>query len=155
MLPLTFIPRIHRVTHQLGLHIGTLAEPAVTQAEAHILDHLATRGASTVGDLHRAFAHRRSTLTSVLDRLSDRGFITRDASADDRRTFVVDLTAGGRKAATRVHDGLLRVERQALRALAKRDVEGFDRVLAAIEQTLAGSVSRLTWSIRDAGRRWD
>ena len=136
MTRLSLIPRIHRATHRIGLHLDRRVQPAVTQAEAHVLDHLATNGACTVGEVHRAFAHRRSTLTSVLDRLSTRGFITREPGVDDRRTFVVDLTASGRKAATRVHGELQRVERVARRSLAKRDVQGFERVLAAVEDAL-------------------
>src|SRR5436190_936908 len=93
---LILIPGIHRATHRLGLVIGSSL--GVSQAEAHILQHLATSGDSTVGELHRAFAHRRSTLTSVLDRLDENGLVRRTASRADRRTFVVSLTAAGRTA---------------------------------------------------------
>ena len=135
--PLRLIPSLHRATHQVGLYVSGIPGLGVTQAEAHILDHLASHGSCTVGQLHRAFAHRRSTLTSVLDRLADRGLIRRDSSEADRRTFVISLTAGGRPVAARVHDALGRLEARALADAAPRDREGFETVLAALEKAAA------------------
>lgn len=132
-IPLHLIPRIHRATHRLGLHISSLG---VTQAEAHVLQHLASSGSCTVGDLHRAFAHRRSTLTSVLDRLAERKLIERHSSEKDRRTFVVTLTPPGRAVAFHVHAELRRLEEEALSELAARDVKSFNAVLDALERTL-------------------
>src|ERR1051326_9636998 len=82
---------IHRATHRIGLYIQR-HEPDLTQAEAHILCHLHETGDSAVADLHRAFAHKRSTLTSVLDRLESRAWITRQTSRQDRRRFIIGLT---------------------------------------------------------------
>ncbi|MBX7186791.1 MAG: MarR family winged helix-turn-helix transcriptional regulator, partial [Vicinamibacteria bacterium] len=108
----------------------------VAQAEAHILQHLAAAGDSTVGQLHEAFAHRRSTLTSVLDRLEAAGLILRTASRTDRRTFVISLTDAGRTAAVRVHTGLQDVEKKALLGVTERDLKGFASVLQALEGAL-------------------
>jgi DNA-binding MarR family transcriptional regulator len=131
---LRLIPQIHRATHRLGLRIASGL--GVAQAEAHILQHLAARGDSTVGELHAAFAHRRSTLTSVLDRLEESGLILRTASRTDRRTFVVSLTATGKAAAARVHAGLQEIEKSALSGLPERDLKGFSAVLRALEDAL-------------------
>jgi DNA-binding MarR family transcriptional regulator len=90
-----------------------------------------------VGQLHKAFAHRRSTLTSVLDRLAGRGLILREASTLDRRTFLVSLTPSGRSLAARVHEALARVEARALAQAAPRDRDGFQAVLAALERAAA------------------
>jgi len=131
---LRLIPQVHRATHRLSLRISSGL--GVAQAEAHILQHLAARGDSTVGELHTAFAHRRSTLTSVLDRLEEGGLILRAASRTDRRTFVVSLTAAGKAAAARVHAGLQEIEKNALSGLPERDLKGFTAVLRALEEAL-------------------
>src|SRR5690242_517720 len=89
---LRLIPHIHRATHRIGMHVAELDDPLVNQAEAHVLAHLASAGEATIGDVHRAFGHRRSTLTSILDRLEKRNLIARTSDARDRRTFVVSLT---------------------------------------------------------------
>ena len=74
-MTLRFIPGVHRVTHRVALHVEQLADPRVNQAEAHVLAYLSeSDAAATISDVHRAFAHKRSTLTSILDRLERRGF---------------------------------------------------------------------------------
>jgi DNA-binding MarR family transcriptional regulator len=139
---LRLIPKIHRATHRIGLHIAGLTELGVTQAEAHILDHLVTSGDSTVGELHHAFAHRRSTLTSVMDRLTDRGLITREASEHDRRTFVIRLTAAGKTLATRLHNELEQLEARVLESVSDRDIKSFENVLTAVDKALAAPKRR-------------
>ena len=99
---LELIFSIHRATHRIGLYIQRHA-PDLTQAEAHILCHLHEFGDSALSDLHRAFAHKRSTLTSVLDRLDARELVTRESSQKDRRSFVVRLTQSGKKKAAKIH----------------------------------------------------
>ena len=109
--PLRLIPDVHRATHRIGIYLDSLG---ITQGEGHILSQLAVSGDSTIAALHRALAHRRSTLTSILDRLAERGFITRESDPKDRRSFVVRLTKKGKSAAARVHQGLASIEEKAL-----------------------------------------
>ncbi|HLW77642.1 MAG TPA: MarR family winged helix-turn-helix transcriptional regulator [Bryobacteraceae bacterium] len=124
---------IHRATHRIGLYIRKHA-PDVNQAEAHILCHLIEHGDSTIAQLHRAFAHQRSTLTSVLDRLAARKLVTRESSPADRRSFVVSLTARGRACATRIHRMLEQLEAEALRGAGIKTIETVERVIEKIER---------------------
>jgi DNA-binding MarR family transcriptional regulator len=128
---LEIIFSIHRATHRIGLFIQRHM-PDLTQGEAHILCHLNESGGSTIAELHRAFAHKRSTLTSVLDRLVARGLVTREPSENDRRSFVVALTAAGRKKAAKVHRLLESLEAGVLRDRTK--VEVFDQMIRSLEQ---------------------
>src|SRR6185295_612668 len=100
-MPLRLVPPIHRATHRIGLYLAGLKDEALSQGEAHILALLATSGPATIADLHRGLAHKRSTLTSILDRLAARGFVTRAVGAADRRTFVIAPTAKGASIARR------------------------------------------------------
>lgn len=129
------IPHIHRATHRIGLHIERLDEPRVNQAEAHVLAHLAAAGEATIGQVHRAFGHKRSTLTSILDRLEERKLIVRASDARDRRTFVISLTRAGRTAAARVTEHLQAFEAEALQGSAPADVRAFLRVLERFESS--------------------
>ena len=133
-MPLRLVPPIHRATHRIGLYLADLRDDGLSQGEAHILALLATSGPATIAELHRGLAHKRSTLTSILDRLADRGLITRDVGADDRRTFVITPTASGRRAATRVHRHLAELERAVARRLTSADVRSFKKVMAAVEE---------------------
>jgi DNA-binding MarR family transcriptional regulator len=128
------VPPIHRATHRIGLYLAGLRDDGLSQGEAHILALLATSGPATIADLHRGLAHKRSTLTSILDRLADRGFITREVGENDRRTFLITPTARGRRAAARVHKHLSELEQAVGRRITSADVRGFNAVLAAVEE---------------------
>jgi len=135
MKPLLLIPHIHRTTHQIGLYIERSGLD-VSQAEAHILAHLAHSGECSIGDLHKAFAHKRSTLTSVLDRLAARNLIRREVHATDRRSFVVSLTRQGKKLAARVHSHLQALEKAALHRLGGDKAAAFQSMLQAVEDSV-------------------
>jgi DNA-binding MarR family transcriptional regulator len=130
-MPLRLIPEIHRATHRIGLYLERMSELGVTQAEAHILAQLVSHGDSTVAELHRALAHKRSTLTSILDRLVARGLAVREVSEQDRRTFVVRLTRRGKSVAAEVYARLQRLEARVLAETPPRTIE---RLLAVLEE---------------------
>jgi DNA-binding MarR family transcriptional regulator len=133
-MPLRFIPQIHRATHRIGLSLDRLGEPRVNQGEAHVLAQLASEGDLTIAAIHRAFAHKRSTLTSILDRLEERGLILRESDIRDRRTFVVKLTREGRALARRVLAHLEAFEASVLKVAGRQDLEAFHRVLEALDR---------------------
>ena len=132
-MPLRLIPDIHRATHRIAVYLAR-TEAGASQGEAHILAHLMSFGDSTVADLHRAFAHKRSTLTSILDRLAARGLIHRETSARDRRSFVISLTGPGKKLGGRVYRNLEVLETRALKQAGKAQLEGFRAILKALEK---------------------
>jgi len=131
-MPLRLVHPVHRATHRIGLYLDDLRERGLTQGEAHILGLLAHPGRANVADLHGG--HKRSTLTSILDRLARRGLITRAVGETDRRTFVVRLTAKGRKLAKRVQRHLSALERAVAHRVSAADIKGFNKVVAALEQ---------------------
>jgi DNA-binding MarR family transcriptional regulator len=133
-MPLRLVHPVHRATHRIGLYLDDLRERGLTQGEAHILGLLAHSGPASVAELHRGLAHKRSTLTSILDRLVKRGLITRTVGETDRRTFVVRPTAKGRKLAQRVQRHLFALERAVTRRVSAADIRGFKKVVAALEQ---------------------
>ena len=135
-MALRLVPPIHRATHRIGLYLADLRGHGLSQGEAHILAHLATLAPATIADLHAGLAHKRSTLTSILDRLAGRGLITREVGVDDRRTFVVDLTAKGRKVAVQVHEHLAALEDAVAHRVTKEEVQAFLKVIDVVE-TLA------------------
>jgi MarR family 2-MHQ and catechol resistance regulon transcriptional repressor len=141
-MTLRLIPAIHRATHRIGLFLAELREHDLSQGEAHILAHLASSGPATVGELHAGLAHKRSTLTSILDRLVDRGLITRDVGAHDRRTFIIATTARGRKVAAQVHRHLLALEQAIGRRVTEKELRACLTVLAAVEDAAREEVER-------------
>jgi len=132
-MPLRLVPPIHRATHRVGLYLAGLRDDGLSQGEAHILALLATSAPATIAELHRGLAHKRSTLTSILDRLTARDFVTRSVGAHDRRTFVITPTTKGAQVARRVHRHLTDLEEAAGRRVTAADVKGFLKVVSAVE----------------------
>ena len=133
-MALRLVPPIHRATHRIGLYLAELREHGLSQGEAHILAHLAGSAPATIAELHAILAHKRSTLTSILDRLVERGLITREVGKADRRTFVIDTTAKGRKVATQIHRHLTALEEAVSRRVTKDEVRAFLNVLTVVEE---------------------
>ena len=119
------------MTHEIAVALER-ANFGVNQPEAHILAHLAESGASTVADIHRTFGHKRSTLTSILDRLESRQLIERVVSTSDRRSFVVTLTNTGASVAGEVQTWLRALEANIVSHLDHRQVAAFDAFTAAV-----------------------
>jgi DNA-binding MarR family transcriptional regulator len=131
---LRLVPAVHRATHRIGLYLASIGDERLSQGEAHLLAHLAAASPASIRDLHRGLAHKPSTLTSILDRLERRGFITREVGAADRRTFVVALTAKGTPVARRVHRRVADLERAVAATRPAADLRAFQKVIDAIEQ---------------------
>jgi DNA-binding MarR family transcriptional regulator len=132
-MSLLLVPPIHRATHRIGLYLAGLRASGLSQGEAHILAHLAKSSPASISQLHRGLAHKRSTLTSILDRLVERRLVTREVGAADRRTFIVTLTAKGQVLARRVHGHLLELERAVGRRVSDKEKAQFLKVLAIVE----------------------
>jgi len=107
--------------------------PGSRSTSATIVSKAALPGPTTIAELHRGLAHKRSTLTSILDRLVARGFVTRRVGTTDRRTFVVAPTTRGRKVARAVLRHLADLERAVKARVTADDLRAFLKVIAAVE----------------------
>ena len=127
---------IHRMTHQLAIALER-GELGVDQPEAHVLSHLAENDEATVTEIHRTFGHKRSTLTTVLDRLEAKQMIERVVNAADRRSFIIKLTPAGRVAARRVQAWMRKLEQDIERNLSEEQMEGLEAVGRSISKMVA------------------
>ena len=130
------VQALRRATHLVSESLATeLASLELTQGEMHVLADLAgMSGAATPGELHRAFGHRHSTVTGILDRLERKGLIERPANPGDRRSRPVRLTADGHTAAERVTGAIARLDDRVEARTTAAEVAGFQAVLAALEE---------------------
>jgi len=133
--PGSAILALHRATHAT-LHALTtrLADLDLPAADINVLANLADGVARTVGALADATATRPSTLTSLLDRLTGRGFIVRETDLADRRSFVIRLTPAGRAATERAAGAIADLERQALAAVTPAERAGFHALIDALTE---------------------
>jgi DNA-binding MarR family transcriptional regulator len=131
---LKLVPALHRAVHKLGLYIQA-RQPSLSQGEAHVLAHLHEVARCPIAELHRAFAHKRSTLTSILDRLHARGLVRRELRSDDRRSFLVSLTPRGARLARGIHADLGALESAVLAEATGQELLGLLKLVEAAERT--------------------
>lgn len=131
--PLRYLSPIHKATRQIaGYFERELGARGLAGQEGHLLAYLRSYAPCPVGELAAVFGLRGSTATSVLDRLEERGLITRAGNPDDRRSFLLDLTAEGRRSAEEVQVFVDRIESAIARRVSASDEKGFRAVLEAI-----------------------
>lgn len=113
------------------------SEGEVTLAQYRALVVLASRGSQRVVDLAETLDVERSTATRMSDRLEGKGLITRERSAEDRRTVTLALTREGS---------------DLVRAVTRRRVRDIRRILSRMpEQPRVALVGALTSFAEAAG----
>ena len=131
--PLRYLSPIHKASRQIGLYFEReLADTRLAPQEGHLLAYLRSYAPCPVSELIAVFGLRGSTATSVLDRLEERGLIARRDNPDDRRSFLLELTAEGRRLAEHVQGFVEKLEAGIARRLSDGDERGFKTVLSAI-----------------------
>ena len=133
--PGSAILALHRATHAT-LHALTarLAYLDLPAADINVLANLADGAVRTVGALASATATRPSTLTSLLDRLTKRGYIAREVDPADRRSFMISLTPAGQAAAQRAAEAVADLDRQALATVTPAQLAGFHALIDALTE---------------------
>lgn len=121
----------HVTLHALS---SALADLRLTAAEINALANLADRGALSVSQLSAETGTKASTLTNVLDRLEQRGYLVRELDATDRRSFRLVLTASGSATADRVISVVAELEDRALGSLSASQLAGFHAVMTALRE---------------------
>jgi DNA-binding MarR family transcriptional regulator len=141
-MSLRFLSPIHKASRQIASSLEeACADADLTATEGHMLSYLRSYSPSSVSELHRVFGVKRSSLTSMLDRLASRGWIARELSARDRRAILVSLTDRGRHRADRVQTAVEELEARIGAGLTPADLEGFYTVLSAIDAATDVAVS--------------
>ena len=130
-------PALERATHALALWVErTFQDEGLSQAEAHVLAYLARQPATTINDLHTSFGHKRSTLTSILDRLEARGWVRRARHPTSRRLVALELTEAGQAVGERVSNALQAVEKQVRAQEGDAAIATFLEVIYAFEEEI-------------------
>ncbi len=121
----------HRTLHALSV---ALADLKLSAAEINALANLGEGGTLNVRQLSERTGTRASTLTGLLDRLEDRGYLTRELDPGDRRSFRLPLSEAGQAVATRVLAAIGDLERDALSRLSADQVAGYHAVITALQE---------------------
>ena len=126
---------LQRATHAtLQVLAVELAGLSLTGSEINALANLADGRSRSVSELGRAVGTRPTTLTSVLDRLEQRGHITRRPRPGDRRGVLIELTSSGRDAAATIRNAITGIEQRALGPLPAEAIAALCAALQAFTE---------------------
>jgi DNA-binding MarR family transcriptional regulator len=111
----------------------------VGSAQAKFLRHIGKNSRISQADLARATDTAPTLTGRALETLVERGWVRRKRSEDDRRQYVLELTASGRRMRDRVEAAREEIIQRMATVLDERDVADFDRIaekiLTAFEET--------------------
>ncbi len=121
----------HHTLHALS---AALAEENLSAAEINALANLGEGGTLNVGQLSERTGTRASTLTGLLDRLENRGYLARELDPADRRSFRLPLTETGQAVAAQALAAIAALERDALSRLDATQLAGYHAVVTALQE---------------------
>jgi DNA-binding MarR family transcriptional regulator len=121
----------HHTLHALS---AALSDLNLSAAEINALANLGEGGTLSVRQLSERAGTRASTLTGLLDRLENRGYLVREVDPADRRSFRLPLTDQGREVAARARAAITDLERTALSRLDAAQLAGYHAVISALEE---------------------
>lgn len=127
---------VHKAYRQIMISFEEpCAEHGLLAPEGHVLSYLSVYGPCPVSEIHRILGVKRSTLSSLLDRLESKRLLRRTPNPDDRRSLLLEIEDEGREIAAQlqvVGDALDEAIRERV---TEDDLRGFERVLAAIGES--------------------
>lgn len=118
-----------------------LAPLELNLTQASLIGYVAEFGATTQTDLADHLGIGRAQIGSVVDRLQTRGLVERRPRPDDRRVWLVDITADGREMAERIAevDAVLRAELR--RGIGREERQALAWVMTRLQHNLAAAIT--------------
>ena len=119
-----------------ALRINTRAielKMGISLAQLFVLQQLSERGADSLNDLAERTATHQSSVSVVVRRLVERGYVTRTSSSTDKRRIEIGLTPEGRKL---LHDAPETIQTQLVGALRQMGRGDQDTLADLLERWL-------------------
>ncbi|MFC3521435.1 MarR family winged helix-turn-helix transcriptional regulator [Streptomonospora nanhaiensis] len=122
-------------------------------AELRCLDWL-SEAAMPAGELARAVGLRPAATTALVDRLSRRGLVRREASAADRRKVLVALTDEGRRLLWEMYGPVVRDGQRLLEGFGAEEIAAMERLISRMARNAEEHTRRVAERSRaPRGRR--
>jgi DNA-binding MarR family transcriptional regulator len=121
-----------------------LKDLRVSAPEAHMLSFIGLYGPSSVGELVRVFGYRKPTMTSMLNKLEQRGYLVRQLNPEDRRSLLIRLQPEGEKIAGEARRRVEDLDADIIKRVSASDMAGFQNVLNAVAKITGVEVRKTT-----------
>ena len=116
---------------QRGL-LERLKETGLTIGQPKVLDYLKEHDGSNQKEIARACFLEAGSLTSILNRMEEKGLVERRMLNGNRRSFHVFLTENGKKNQELVEEMFAEIEKDALDGISSEEFETFLEVYRKI-----------------------
>lgn len=121
---------------------GDVRRTRLTPSQFDILATLGNTEGMSCRELGERTLITKGTLTGVLDRLEQRGLITRTAQMEDRRRILVQLTAAGQQEFERIFPDHVRHCAQPFAGYTEQDFAALERELSRLKERLEATLSQ-------------
>lgn len=101
----------------------------LAQLKSLFLIHI--RGSLTVRDLALNLGVTPGNVTSIVDRLVEKGLLKRNDDPQDRRRVLLDLTDKGRKTITDIHDAGMNHTKNVMERMTTADITAFNQGISS------------------------
>lgn len=137
-LYLTLIQTADRLSRNID---DLMKTHGLTQQQYNVLRILFVRGSSGLRcqDIAERLITRVPDVTRLLDRLDERGLITRRRPPEDRRVVLVSLTDRGKELCRTIDQDLVRLHREQLGHLEKSEIETLRKLLERVSKPFDAS----------------
>ena len=124
---LGFQKKVMAILKPLGLSTG----------QPKVLDHLRYHNGASQKDIAHACHIEPASLTSILNRMEEKGLIERKMLNGNRRTFHIFMTESGKKNQKLVEETFEKIEETALNNVSEEEQKVFMEIFLRIYRNLA------------------
>ncbi len=118
------------------LLLERIKHTGLTLGQPKVLDFLKDHDGASQKDIAAGCLIEAGSLTSILNRMEERGLIERRILNGNRRTFHIFLTEDGRKGQKIVEEGFKDIENLAFQDISKEEMEAFMKTYESICKNL-------------------
>lgn len=109
----------------------------LTMGQPKVLDYLKEHDGASQKEIAAGCFIEAGSLTSVLNRMEEKGLIERRMLNGNRRTFHIFMTEAGRKSQKIVEEAFVEIEEAAWKDISQEDAEAFMRIYHKIYNNLS------------------
>ena len=120
-----------------GVNIGVLANRQITQTQLIVLFSVHSRKQCPMKNLADYMHISMPTISGIVDRLVQAGYLERFTDSNDRRQVMVRLSAQGQKLIIKVKSMISSRWQEVLSELNQKELENFYQVVTKLTQTLS------------------
>jgi DNA-binding MarR family transcriptional regulator len=121
----------------ISAHFAPVSSDELSIQEMKIVDFIGQRESCIMREISEYTQVAVSTMTGIVDKLEDKGFVRRERNDEDRRIVRVFLTVKGRKLYKSYVENYLELSRQMLRELSEDEQKTYLELMKKIARGAA------------------